>query len=612
MNERDGIIKKIDLEDGGGSRFCKWDPIDIDFETIHRNLIEIFKLGEHKLKTSLYDFRRNPLDINQYNTFFEYVNKNGLNCSSTIIYLCIHQADDNDNQTIILNKKKERFSANLSSSMSNSLILQQKKSILTETTSLITSVDNKYVNKFQDECNQKQQINQLSTYSFEKSTNDLINTTRNLINQNAFDLILIELFKHICMIRGYVCSIINTLNQQIHHIIQNYQLINQSEIKLYSKSLNEISNICQSVEILINLNKKKFDHIQQFPIIVNLFFEFYENLKILYNNWFEHVEKNNNNNNKYNTLSSSLIRPIESISSNSNIKSSSEYSNEINVENFKEQLQTSSSNKSERLSSTRKLFDDEATTKFLLFRQLLTRFNDLSQLIKKHNLSSYYQMVELTTSQIKDIRSHIDLSNGLSILKAKNDILLIRAEYREKFSHKSIKRNKYKVGQDIKQFYICLMKTIHNVSRRLHRLRTYVDNKKTLSKQPIKVYGQVVNFDTGKPLENAKIDVWQYHPLTGYSVFGYNFRGYFLTDNQGKYEIETLIPVPYVSIRPSHIHVTVSSSGYYKLTTQLYVNPQIKTDFLNHFRPFPQHLILAVEQANKNDDIPQAKFTFRL
>ncbi|CAF3685388.1 unnamed protein product [Rotaria sp. Silwood1] len=473
---RDGIIKKIELEDGGGSRFCKWDPIDIDFETIHRNLIEIFKLGEYKLKTSLYDFRRNPLDINQYNTFFEYVNKNGLNCSSTIIYLCTHQADDNDNQPIMLNKKKETFSANLSSSMSNSLILQQKKSILTETTSLITSMDNKYVNKFQNECNQKQQINQLSTYSFEKSINDLIDTIRNLINQNAFDLVLIELFKHICMIKGYVCSIINTLNQKIDHIIQNYQLINQSEIKLYSKTLNEISNICQSVEILINLNKKKFDHIQQFPIIINLFFEFYENLKILYNNWFEHVEKNNNNN-KYNTLSSSLIRPNESISSNSNIKSSSEYSNEINVENFKEQL-PASSNKSERLLSIRKLFDDEAGTKFLLFRQLLTRFNDLSRLLKKHNLSSYYQMVELTTSKIKYIRSHIDLSNGLSILKARNDILLIRAEYREKFNHKYLQRNKYKVGQDVKQFYICLMKTIHNVSRRLHRLRMHVENKK--------------------------------------------------------------------------------------------------------------------------------------
>ncbi|CAF5006435.1 unnamed protein product [Rotaria sp. Silwood1] len=397
---RDGIIKKIELEDGGGSRFCKWDPIDIDFETIHRNLIEIFKLGEYKLKTSLYDFRRNPLDINQYNTFFEYVNKNGLNCSSTITYLCTHQADDNDNQPIMLNKKKETFSANLSSSMSNSLILQQKKSILTETTSLITSMDNKYVNKFQNECNQKQQINQLSTYSFEKSINDLIDTIRNLINQNAFDLVLIELFKHICMIKGY----------------------------------------------------------------------------ILYNNWFEHVEKNNNNN-KYNTLSSSLIRPNESISSNSNIKSSSEYSNEINVENFKEQL-PASSNKSERLLSIRKLFDDEAGTKFLLFRQLLTRFNDLSRLLKKHNLSSYYQMVELTTSKIKYIRSHIDLSNGLSILKARNDILLIRAEYREKFNHKYLQRNKYKVGQDVKQFYICLMKTIHNVSRRLHRLRMHVENKK--------------------------------------------------------------------------------------------------------------------------------------
>ena len=66
-----------------------------------------------------------------------------------------------------------------------------------------------------------------------------------------------------------------------------------------------------------------------------------------------------------------MIRPIESISSNSNIKSSLENSNEINVENFKEQLQTSSSsNKSERSLSIRKLFDDEASAKFLLFRQV--------------------------------------------------------------------------------------------------------------------------------------------------------------------------------------------------------------------------------------------------
>ncbi|CAF4347870.1 unnamed protein product [Rotaria sp. Silwood2] len=87
----------------------------------------------------------------------------------------------------------------------------------------------------------------------------------------------------------------------------------------------------------------------------------------------------------------------------------------------RQQLQTSSSssNKSAPLLSTRKLFDNEAGAKFLLFRQLLTRFNDLSQILKKHKLSSYYQMVELTTSKIKNIRSHIDLSNGLSMLKAK-------------------------------------------------------------------------------------------------------------------------------------------------------------------------------------------------
>ncbi|CAF4583421.1 unnamed protein product, partial [Rotaria sp. Silwood2] len=64
---KDGKIKKLELEDGGGSRFCQWDPIDMDFNSIHHRLIDIFKL-DSKLKTSLYDFRHQLLDINKYKT----------------------------------------------------------------------------------------------------------------------------------------------------------------------------------------------------------------------------------------------------------------------------------------------------------------------------------------------------------------------------------------------------------------------------------------------------------------------------------------------------------------------------------------------------------------
>lgn len=44
-----------------------------------------------KYKTSLYDFCLYPLNINENNTFLEYIEKNGLNTNSTVVYLCTEQ-----------------------------------------------------------------------------------------------------------------------------------------------------------------------------------------------------------------------------------------------------------------------------------------------------------------------------------------------------------------------------------------------------------------------------------------------------------------------------------------------------------------------------------------
>ncbi|CAF3253926.1 unnamed protein product [Rotaria sp. Silwood2] len=277
---KDGIVKKLALEDGGGSRFCNWDPIDMDFDSVHRSLIDIFKLGDSKLKTSLYDFRLQPLDVSQYNTFFEYVHKNGLNRYSTIIYICTYHVDNNDNQRMIVKKKKETpvISPSSSSSISNSLNSQQKISIVAEATSS-TSIENKHIDKNESESGQ-QETYQSDVYSFEKFNNDLVNNSRTFISQHSFDPILIQLFENICIIDGYVRSSIHPLNQQIEHLIQNLQLHNQSEIELYSTNLIEIYTICRSVKTLIKLNKKKFNHIEQFSIIINLFSEFYKNLKV--------------------------------------------------------------------------------------------------------------------------------------------------------------------------------------------------------------------------------------------------------------------------------------------------------------------------------------------
>jgi hypothetical protein len=50
IKRKDGTIKKLDLSDGGGARFCNFDDQDMDFHEIHRRLLEIFRLGKMKNK----------------------------------------------------------------------------------------------------------------------------------------------------------------------------------------------------------------------------------------------------------------------------------------------------------------------------------------------------------------------------------------------------------------------------------------------------------------------------------------------------------------------------------------------------------------------------------
>ncbi len=46
IRTNDGTIKKIELDDGGGSRYCTWDDKDMDFETVHHRLLNIFELSK--------------------------------------------------------------------------------------------------------------------------------------------------------------------------------------------------------------------------------------------------------------------------------------------------------------------------------------------------------------------------------------------------------------------------------------------------------------------------------------------------------------------------------------------------------------------------------------
>ncbi|CAF4237386.1 unnamed protein product, partial [Rotaria sp. Silwood2] len=88
---------------------------------------------------------------------------------------------------------------------------------------------------------------------------------------------------------------------------------------------------------------------------------------ILYNKWFENVDKNNNTSNRQSSSLNHSIEFISSTSSHSNIKVSSENHNEMDVQNFKEPLQTSSSDTFQLVSSIQKPVDAN-TKKILLFR----------------------------------------------------------------------------------------------------------------------------------------------------------------------------------------------------------------------------------------------------
>lgn len=72
-----------------------------------------------------------------------------------------------------------------------------------------------------------------------------------------------------------------------------------------------------------------------------------------------------------------------------------------------------------------------------------------------------------------------------------------------------------------------------------------------------------------KPVAGATLDFWQADEKGEYDNAGYRYRGKVLTDADGRYRIETILPAEYPG-RPRHIHVKVQRPGARPLTTQLY------------------------------------------
>jgi len=84
---------------------------------------------------------------------------------------------------------------------------------------------------------------------------------------------------------------------------------------------------------------------------------------------------------------------------------------------------------------------------------------------------------------------------------------------------------------------------------------------------PLTLTGYVVS-TACQPIANAKLDFWQADGNGNYDNSGYTLRGWQLTDANGAYRLETVIPGLYPG-RTEHIHVKVTVNGK-TYTSQLF------------------------------------------
>jgi catechol 1,2-dioxygenase len=138
--------------------------------------------------------------------------------------------------------------------------------------------------------------------------------------------------------------------------------------------------------------------------------------------------------------------------------------------------------------------------------------------------------------------------------------------------------------------------------------------------------GQVLT-PMGKPIANAIIDIWHTSPNGMYEQQDpdqpeMNLRGRFRTDENGRYSLYCLRPVPYPipfdgpggqllqlldrhPYRPAHIHFIIAAEGYRPVTTQIFDREDI---YLANDSVFAVKDDLIVDYVPRRGD-PNARFT---
>jgi catechol 1,2-dioxygenase len=142
------------------------------------------------------------------------------------------------------------------------------------------------------------------------------------------------------------------------------------------------------------------------------------------------------------------------------------------------------------------------------------------------------------------------------------------------------------------------------------------------------LFSGTVSLPDGSPLDGAVVDVWQDNGEGEYSHFHpgvpeHNLRGRLLTDADGSFEFETVMPVPYEiptggatgqllraldrpPVRPAHIHFKLSHPSARALTTQIYFDGDHWLDHDVVVGAVKASLVARVERTSQTETVEPA------
>ena len=102
-------------------------------------------------------------------------------------------------------------------------------------------------------------------------------------------------------------------------------------------------------------------------------------------------------------------------------------------------------------------------------------------------------------------------------------------------------------------------------------------------KPGIVIAGRVLN-ELGTPIWGAIVYFWSSDAVGNYDMLGYRYTGWVITDDQGRYEVTTIVPGCYQPRHAKHIHVKVQGVSS-PITTQLYIDGEPGNEEDDYYNP---------------------------